>query len=412
MTTVLGLGTFPIRLPIHGGQRRVDAFRQFYARNGVKYEYIAVYDPAGYSQSTVFKSDVPYKPCDDVFSKLPYMMDVDAGEYAARDEAVYRHFVDLVQNMKPAAVQLEHPFMWPVVRRLQQAGLLADVPLIYSSHNFEAPLKETMLVNAGISRRVSSDIRKHIHQLEEEVVSRSALTVVVSPRDADAYNSFCCGGPIVVVRNGVTSTPPQSWPQFNKDGFAGKYLLFVGSAYLPNTQGFQHFVLRDGLFFLPPEKTFAVCGGVSEGVYKSEAYLANHESYSRRVQFFPEITDGHLAWVRDNAHVVVLPIKDGGGSNLKTAEALVSGNWIVASKKALRSFEEFGSDPGVLTADTPSQFAEAMVYAYHQSKLELNETQKNRRRQLYWENCFDGSTLSKAILSLLPLTSRDLSAAQ
>ncbi|WP_146032682.1 glycosyltransferase [Sinorhizobium sp. M4_45] len=393
MTTILGLGTFPIRMPLHGGQRRIDAFKSFYARLHINYEYICLYDPMAYGGAAVGPLDIPYKPFDSVLSRLPYVMDVDAGEYAANDEAVFKHFFESALRCAPDAIQLEHPFMWPLVRRLRQTPEFRNTPVIFSSHNYEAPLKETMLLNAGIPRKVAKSIRDRIDTLETEVLTAASLTVGVSAADIASYKDLGLRSASLIVRNGVSSVKPEKWEKFVTDGFDGKYFLFVGSAYLPNTQGFQYYVLREGLFFLPPEKTFAVCGGVSEGVFQSHDYQMNERSYGRRVHFFPSIADPHLAWVRDAAHAVVLPIRDGGGSNLKTAEALVSGNWIIASPKAFRSFEEFKDDPGVIIARSSAEFAEAMADVYNKPPLVLDAKSRQRRRNLYWEECFDKSEL-------------------
>jgi glycosyltransferase involved in cell wall biosynthesis len=56
------------------------------------------------------------------------------------------------------------------------------------------------------------------------------------------------------------------------------------------------------------------------------------------------------------ANAVLLPITIGEGSNLKTAEALVSTLPIVATTKAFRGFEHFGNSPGVYIADTADEF--------------------------------------------------------
>src|SRR5690348_4579166 len=50
---VLGLGTYPIQRPVHGGQRRVAAFRQYYEDVGIAYTYACVYNPAHYDGSDV-----------------------------------------------------------------------------------------------------------------------------------------------------------------------------------------------------------------------------------------------------------------------------------------------------------------------------------------------------------------------
>ena len=53
-------------------------------------------------------------------------------------------------------------------------------------------------------------------------------------------------------------------------------------------------------------------------------------------------------------------LREGGGSNLKTAEALYSGLPIVVTTAAMRGYGTFIEEPGVLVADDPSTFAAGM----------------------------------------------------
>jgi hypothetical protein len=61
-----------------------------------------------------------------------------------------------------------------------------------------------------------------------------------------------------------------------------------------------------------------------------------------------------------NAHALPLPIGYGGGSNVKTAEALAAGRPIVATGAAFRGFDEYRSLPSVTLADTPLAFEAAI----------------------------------------------------
>ena len=45
---IVGLGTYPIYQPLHGGQKRVSAIERIYAHNGIEYQYIPVYSAKSY----------------------------------------------------------------------------------------------------------------------------------------------------------------------------------------------------------------------------------------------------------------------------------------------------------------------------------------------------------------------------
>jgi hypothetical protein len=81
----------------------------------------------------------------------------------------------------------------------------------------------------------------------------------------------------------------------------------------------------------------------------------------------------------------LLPITDGEGSNLKTAEALEAGIPIVATSKAFRGFEAAMKLEHVTIADNPKDFRLAVRRALAQSRL-TDLTPLAIRSRFYWEN--------------------------
>ena len=55
-----------------------------------------------------------------------------------------------------------------------------------------------------------------------------------------------------------------------------------------------------------------------------------------------------------------MPIWEGGGSNLKTAQALVSGKYILSTNYAFRGYEEFASTESLLLTDDAKSFVKEM----------------------------------------------------
>jgi hypothetical protein len=64
-----------------------------------------------------------------------------------------------------------------------------------------------------------------------------------------------------------------------------------------------------------------------------------------------------------NTSAILLPIEYGGGSHLKTAEALVSRRPIIGTTNSFRGFRHFQHLPQVTIADTPEQFEAAIQRA-------------------------------------------------
>jgi hypothetical protein len=387
---VVALGTYPIRFPIHGGQRRVTAFRDAYIERGYDHDYIALYDPGSYKSGDVDLIDIPTDPSYSSFQDVPFITDLDTGRYFAFNNDAFQALASRITQLQPDFIVLEQPFLWPFVKRYQEESH-RTISVIYSSQNVEGPLKYDILRHAGGVRHAVADrVRTAIDECEIELCRNSKVVVAVSEEDARFYAKEAgCGERIIVIRNGINYSPRTSASSEVSAIFDGPYFMFVGSAYPPNIEGFDHFVLKNRLYFLPPRKSLAVCGGASDGVFQLNRYLGHLGSYSERVHFFPKVDDDTLTALKNAAHAFLLPIQTGGGSNLKTAEALVSGRWVITTSMALRSFEEYRNAPGVIVADTPAAFGEAMADVYHRPPLILTSDQMVHRRRVTWESLFN-----------------------
>jgi hypothetical protein len=388
---VVALGTYPIKFPIHGGQRRVTAFRNAYIERGYDYHYIALYDPGSYKLGDVDPIDIPIEPTYSSFPDVPFITDLETGRYFAFNNEAFQALASRITQIQPDFLVLEHPFLWPFAKRYL-ADSRRPISVIYSSHNVEGRLKYDILRHTGAVRHAVADrVKTAIDECEIELCRNSKVVIAVSEEDARFYAEEAdCGDRVIVIRNGIDYSP---WIRASSEVsriFDGPYFIFVGSAYPPNIEGFDHFVLKNRLYFLPPRKSFAVCGGASDGVFQLNRYLGHLASYSERVHFFPKIDDNSLNVLKNTAHAFLLPIQTGGGSNLKTAEALVSGKWVISTSVALRSFEEYRNAPGVIIADTPAAFGDAMVDVYHRPPLILSNDQIAYRRRVTWESLFHG----------------------
>ena len=391
---ILGLATFPIAKPVHGGQRRIDAIRKFYGSIGIRYEHACIYDTSAYGPDVVGAHDIPLQlsqPQD-----VPFVIDVVSGRQAAEDPVALKHFLDVLEKISPDAIQLEHPFMWPLASRiLSGAGKL---PLIYSSHNVEAPLKRSILLGAGVAADTSARIHDEIEKIELEACSHAELIICVSKSDRDYYAQRVSESKIVVVPNGV-DRPPARIPEDAEvcRAFKGRFLLTVGSAYPPNIQGACELVLRDGAFHSPPVKTLAVCGGLAEEMFRHPEYQRFAAANAARVQFFPSIEDDELWALKAAAAGFVVAVGSGGGTSLKTAEALALGKWVVANSVALRGFENFAAAEGVIRADNRREFRRAMAKVLRSDPIEISAQSRRARDALFWDRCFSDSGLALRI---------------
>lgn len=394
---ILSLGTYPIAAPVHGGQRRVSNLGRYYRTNRKSFRYASVYMPGVYGGSTVTPDDIAYASPGGMFSEIPFIDDLGSGVFAAQNETPLNHFRRIVEEYEPDVIQLDQPFMWPVVDKLRRTGDLNGVPMVYSSQNHEAPLKRSILENAGIAAGNVKWAVSAVEAVEREVVDAADLIVAVSQVEAEYYRSLGPRASVLTIRNGTDRPGRSRSPREGEELPFGEYLAFVGSAYPPNVAGFTNLVLGESLYGLPPKKLLAVCGGAADGIFASHEYLPHASSYGDRVHFFPRPSDEELHWIQERSKGTILPISSGGGSNLKTAEALCGGKWVIATPVALRSFEDFENEKGVLVARTPKQFRDAMLDVIYGPPLELSQEQLQKRHALYWDNLLEESGLIAAI---------------
>jgi glycosyltransferase involved in cell wall biosynthesis len=394
---VFGLGTYPIEKPIHGGQRRVAAFKRFYENRNFAYTYACLYNPAHYKRPHVGPYDYELDTSKSELALTNLIGDFMAGHQAANDPATFQHFSEIFEQTSPDVIQLEQPFMWPLAKRLQQMRRSGKPLLVYSSHNIEAPLKRIVLAASQTESQLREKICSDIEHMEAELVRDADAIVCVSQADGEFYRheakSWCR---IIVVPNGVdrpVGCAINDFPHGLSDFDGRRFLMTVSSSHVPTIDGMCHYVINGGVFCVPPAPSIAICGGIA-------GPIANHPEYRRcgvanqqRVRFFFDVSDSELSVIKRCCHGVFLPIRSGGGTNLKTAEALALGTWVVATSTALRGFERFSRAEGVTVADTPADFRQAMRRTLQRPPLEIDTSFRAARETLYWDRCFGDSEL-------------------
>ncbi|PVM89674.1 hypothetical protein DDF62_11235 [Caulobacter radicis] len=394
---ILALSTYPIAKPRHGGQLRVSALQDFYRALGHTFECAAVYT-APYGPGTVGPNDIKLGFVGSRWTDTPFVTDLASGRFAAENPAAYAHFSGLVARQRPDVIQLEQPFLWPLVKRLRAEGKLDGVSIVYSSHNWEGPLKEALLLNAGISATKAAEFRAEIEAMETELAGASDIIIAVSAEEAKVYAAMETSARILLAPNGTSRPPGRLVESKAKAEFGdAPFMFFVGSAYPPNSEGFIDLVATGGFYFLPPHKRLAVCGGASDAIFSHPEYQRFLGANSQRVHFFPDLGDEDLWAVKASAHAFLLPIKFGGGTNLKSAEALASGKWVIATSTALRGLDRFLDAPGVIVADTPAAFRKAAIKVMGSPALKLTKAERDARDTVYWDRALALSGLGQAI---------------
>jgi glycosyltransferase involved in cell wall biosynthesis len=377
---LLAFGTFPIRLPVHGGQRRVAALKAAHERAGHRVAYLSAFNEGAYQSSCVTRFDLPVADADVAGDR--WASDLSRGEACAADDDKFAYFSDFARYAEPDAFILERPFMWPVVKRLIREG--SSAKLVYASHGIEGQLKRQELAVAGIAPALVDEVVRRTESLECSVLEAADAVLAVSDADASWYRGHGFEGALRVVPNGTPAARTGD-ADVAQDILEGPFLLFVGSAHRLNAEGFVELILGEGLQFMPPVKCFAVAGNVSELIFTHPAFQRRLASNCDRAHFFPNPTDAELQGLIDRAHGIVLPIVTASGTALKTAEALWSGKWVVASPAAMRGFEAFERAPGVMMACGRDDFTAAIRAVMERPALRLSQDDRSLRQAITWE---------------------------
>ena len=346
------LGPWAIKRPLHGGQIRAASIAAAYRARGHQVLFMGIYDPGNVPPCDTSRDDVAIESrAMEYVGNSGVSWEVSLWDAFAEVPDLFARFRDAVQLFRPNIVQFEEPYLWPVVRALRQRGFLAAARVVHSSYNYETEYRSEL---AEIAGNVDRSVLDHVRRQEAEIARASDAVFVVSDSDADNFRRLGAQR-VVVARNGGQRPEPNEEAQAALDAYIGetKYAIFVSSAHPPNAQGLLDFI----------EAPCRVLPGVLMIAGSVCQLLEPH----RRAH--PLIRDARMLGVVDKpileallsrATVMLLPKTRGGGSNLKTAEALLTGHTVVATSSAFTGFEPWRDQPGVMIADDPALFWESV----------------------------------------------------
>lgn len=393
---VVQLTTYPLKSPRHGGQLRCAAIRERYRQSGVDVETIAVMHEGQYRASERERNDIAL-PGSSKFWNLAHerFVDLQTGQCLAGDSHSFGLFAGLLGRFRPDVIQLEQPWLYPAIKRYiadRPSGSGARPRLVYSSQNIEWKLKRDE------RRSLASDSSAHalniaqVEALEHEVVSQSDMVVACTLEELHELREMADGDMDDSSRLYVTApnaiAPFESDPNrlrgLKRRHGIDRYPLFVGSAHPPNADGFWE-MLAPSLSFLRPDEKIVVVGGVGH-------FLRNHAIYRSwsginepRLLVLGETERDDLVALLHGAAAILLPITTGGGSNLKTAEAIYTGNRVVATTHALRGYGEASRWPTITIADTPEKFRRTLREMLDRDEATPTAAYSDTRAAVTWE---------------------------
>jgi len=354
VTRVLQINTFPTVTPRHGGQRRARHISRTLEKAGYQVRRVAAYTFSGYgwppTEPAIDLDRFPAPP-------RPSTWLYDGVRAMVNDPEASAAFEALCEAAEPDLILVEEVWLWPVIRRLPMVKL-GRIPIVYSSYNVEAPQFRRLLVALG--HECADELADSLASLEADLVRKAHACAAVTEVDAAVLRTLGARH-VVVAPNGVEHRDRAPLIGALPDALSPdeSYVLYVASGHRPNASGIPDLFMAM-LEALRPLERLAVVGGVCHFLTEwlrngGPAHLARE-----RMMLFGDVTDLCLDGLFANAAGIVLPLREGGGSNLKTAEALYSGLPIVATTVAMRGYDAFHDIEGVIIADEASSFAAGM----------------------------------------------------
>lgn len=388
---ILLLSTYPIRNPRHGGQKRTAAIYEAYKQQFSQVRHSAVFFKDFYADYDA--DDIALSAeSERLVQQSPLTGDIVSGQAIFNDTVVKTKMTALLQQFKPDIIHIEQPFPYlglkPLLEELKQ-----NPKLVFGSQNIEAPMKREILEGAGVPEPAIKSAELTIANVEQELSKNSDLVIACTESDRKAHAALGAKN-LVVAPNGIAkSTASGQAKSYWKNKFAAagikQTVLFVGSAHPPNWAGFLQMVGK-GLGFVPFTARIVVAGSISDYFdreIKSSAQNIEDATFWLRAFSAGRLSEDRLVALIEQCDVMLLPITEGGGSNLKTAEAILADKKVVTTNHALRSFEWFKDFPNVWVADDQQAFQAAITAALAAPYQKRTAQQQAMAEQVEWKHC-------------------------
>lgn len=377
MNTLL-LATFPAEHARHGGQHRIANIKETYERLGVSVQNVGIQGSPSYPASAGYVSYPEKLICS--YEKTFLMEDYIIGQLVIKNRDLQSSLRKKIR-VQPDIIHVEHPWLVDFANRYRSECKCKL--LVYGSANVESECRYSMLrhyFDENSSRSRAELIRRN----EIEAARMADIVFAVSKQDYDWYSQYVPSTKIILARNGVNKRKRTlaGKTEFEALQISRKFCMVCGSGYPFNAMGLIK-CFSQGFGCLSPDQNLVIVGGMCNSLVDSTEFN-EIAGLKRRCIFVPSASEDLLAECLFRAHCVLLPIYEGGGSNLKTAEALLSGKYIIGTSKSFVGYEEYLNCKGIWIEDDPISFVKRIRQVMNLVPLQLDEKEMARREELLW----------------------------
>ena len=238
------------------------------------------------------------------------------------------------------------------------------VSIIAFYHDIAADLyRQRRKHNRKLVNQIESSVAIYQERIQQKYTDRN---IVFSKREAALYQKYYGSTPEEIIP--LSAYIPKHTPEYMAsvpEKTEQKHLLFVGTRYWPNMVGIRWFCSQ----VLPGLQDNIVVDIVGRGTE-----MLREELKDSRVIVHGGVDD--LAQFYRTADIVVVPLFDGGGMKMKTAEAISFGKCIVGTEEGLTGFWDGMDDAvrgkSVFLCNTAQQWCETINMLCRESVSKFN----------------------------------------
>jgi glycosyltransferase involved in cell wall biosynthesis len=287
-------------------------------------------------------------------------------------------------------IHLEHPWLIDLVRQLRRHPACSQAKLVYSSHNIESELHAGIWFRDGVSTTLISKLKADILSAELQCIKMADVCWAVSDTDA-AWLHEHGANEVTVVPNGCRSL----CKRMSTEGIPPlPYVIFVGGDYAPNISGFVEWV-GQAIDYIPTGTAVVLAGAAGDRIARIPAF--QHAIAIGKLINLGQVAFSFLDQLLTHAHGILLPVSSGGGTNLKSAEALCSHRPIITTSFGMRGFEPWSSCPKVYIVDTAHEFMDQVNFLLTAPFVE--DAPRKGVEQLMWRPILDKAIRSTPLLA-------------
>lgn len=374
------LSTYPSTNAKHGGQHRVANVISELRNAGHEVSTKGILGSDSYETTDGFLPFPGYKVLQQYIDNAFLMEDWAIGRWAV-SHGPFQSLSRLIDK-DTAIIFCEHPWLFSFCKKFRREMGRKDLKIVYSSHNIEAELKR-QIISSHFGSAYAETCRNLILKDELEAIEVADLISTVSSSDAEWTRQYS-RAPIVVAPNGVAPNRASIQDVIAANAITGhrKFALYVASGHPPNVTSFYD-IIGAGIGSLGPADRMVVAGAAGQAI-RNDARFDKVAGLASSFVDAGIVSDAELRGLLQSAHCIFLPMTSGGGTNLKTAEALWSGRPVVATTTAMRGFEAFQEAGGVTVCRDKGEFLSALQRQMAAPRFEIDREERNARSALIW----------------------------